>query len=790
VLLVLLVLHAALAVAAVAWGARAGRGVFGLVAVAPAVTLLWLGTVAGPVIDGRAVSQVVAWVPAIGLTLGLRLDALGLVMVLLVSGIGLLIFGYAAWYFAEPRADVGRYAGLLCAFSGSMLGLVTADDLIAVFVFWELTSITSYLLIGLQHTKASARAAALQALLVTGMGGLVLLAGLLLLGQAAGTFSLAALVADPPAASPLVTAAALCILVGVATKSAQVPFHSWLPAAMVAPTPVSAYLHSASMVKAGIYLAARLAPVLVVSTGVWRPAAMTMGAATMLLGGWRALRQHDLKLLLAYGTVSQLGFMLVLLSAGTEAALQAGIALLLAHGLFKATLFMVVGIVDHSCGTRDLRRLSGVGRDLPVLAAVGTVAAASMAGLPLLFGFVAKEAALTALLDAAVLGPAAPLWLIAVVLGSVLTVAYSARLVWGAFAAKSDASDPARVRRRPAVAFVAPAGLLAGVSVVLGVLPGLASSLVAGATLAVVPDAQPHALELWHGAGLPLLLTVLIVGAGAVLTVGRRGVERIQARMPGLPSASGAYEGCVDGLLRISGRTASVVQNGSLPVYLGIILVTAVAAPTVALLQAPSAWIPQRFADSPLQVVAILIAVAAAVESAVARRRFAAVLSLGAVGYAVVTIFALHGAPDLALTQLLIETLGLVVFVLALRHLPPTFAVYPWPLSQALRIGIAGAVGVFITGFALVAGRARDAVPGVSEAFLARAADAGGRNVVNVVLVDFRGFDTLGEITVLGVAALGVAALVLARRSGAPPTPPQDAAADQEPIEASTGGGP
>ncbi len=787
----LIALHAAVAVLAAAAG-RLGRAVFGLAALPSAATLVYALSQAPRVLDGEAVEETIRWVPAIDLELGLRLDAFSLVMILLVSGIGVLIFSYAARYFDADRSDLGRYAGLLCAFSGSMLGVVTVDHLIALYVFWELTSITSYLLIGLNHTSAEARGAALQALLVTSLGGLVMLAGIILLGQSAGTFSIGEMAASPPGSGPLVVAAGLCLLMGMATKSAQVPFHFWLPGAMTAPTPVSAYLHSATMVKAGVYLAARLSPILVLATPGWRTVTVTLGAATMLLGGWRALRQHDLKLLLAYGTVSQLGFMMVLMGAGTEAALHAGAALLLAHGLFKATLFMVVGILDHSYGTRDLRRLSGVGRELPWLAAIATIAAASMAGVPLLFGFVSKEAALTALLDTSALGSYAPLWLAAVVIGSILTFAYSGRFVLGAFGSKKLSSaqraagqEPPHLHHRPGGAFVAPAALLAVLTVLLGLLPGLAGPLVDSATVALDANAEPHGLALWHGLGTPLYLSLLILALGGLVVLWRGRVESLQERLPAVPSAAGAYDGAVRLLNRSARWSTAIVQNGSLPIYLAVILTVAVVVPTAALVGDRSPWLPARLADSPLQVVAVGVAIAAAVAAAVARRRFAAVLAMGGVGYAVVTLFALHGAPDLALTQLLVETLGLVVFALALRHLPPRFAAHHWHVTQAVRGLVAGSVGVFVAGFALIAGRARIAAPSVSEDFIAHTEEAGGHNIVNIVLVDFRGFDTLGEITVLAVAALGFAALLLARRRNAHAG--DESAAD--PVGAETAGG-
>ena len=780
----LLAFHALAALTAAGAGGRLGRRVFALVAAPPALTLVWAAWVAGDVLAGRAWQESYAWVPGLGVELGLRVDAFGLVMVGLVAGIGTLVCGYAAGYFSHPRPDLGRFAALLVAFAGAMLGLVTSDHLLALFVFWELTSITSYLLIGFEHTQERARAAALQALLITGAGGLALLAGVILLAQAAGTWSLQALLAAPPSGASA-TAAAVCLLAAVATKSAQVPFHSWLPGAMAAPTPVSAYLHSATMVKAGVVLAARVAPLFVAVTPLWRPTIVAMGVVTLLVGGYRALRQVDLKLVLAYGTVSQLGLLVALVGLGTPETAVAGAVLLVGHALFKAPLFMVVGVVDHAAGTRDLRRLSGLWRALPGTFAVAAVAAASMAGLPPLLGFVAKEAALGGFLGAfvgaeAVLpGAAGVVALAAVVAGSALTVAYSVRVVVGGFADKPGMAPTAV--ERPTRAFVAPAAGLAAACAVLGVAPALLSPLLTAAGTALNPAAAPQPLALWHGVTTPLLLSAAVLAGGGLLAALAGPVERLQERLPSPPGADAAYRAGLRGLFAVSERVTAVAQCGSLPVYLAVILTVAVALPGTALLRGhpAGAWQAARVVDSPLQAVAVAVATAAAIAVVLARRRFMAVLALGAAGYAVVALFAMHGAPDLALTQLLIESLSVVVFMLALRELPARFSVPSRPLATLGRVLLAGAVGVFVTGFAFVASAARTA-PSVSRDFIANTLGAGGRNVVNVVLVDIRGFDTLGEITVLATAGLGFAALILARRARA------DRPGDQAPETAET----
>ncbi len=760
-MLALLALHLALALAAPALGARLGRAVFLIVALAPASAATWAAFQAAAVLDGRAPWQRTAWVPGLGLTLDLRLDALALLLVTLVSGIGTLVFLYCARYFSADQPGVGRFAGVLTAFAGAMLGLVLADDLIALYVFWELTSVTSYLLIGFDDKDAESRRAAQQALLVTALGGLTMLVGFVLLAQAAGTASLSAILADPPLDGS-VPVALLLILVGAFTKSAQVPFHPWLSSAMAAPTPVSAYLHAAAMVKAGVYLVARLAPAFAV-VGVWRPVVLTVGLATMVIGGWRALRQTDLKRLLAFGTVSQLGFLMVLLGAGTREAALAGAALLLAHGLFKATLFLTVGAVDHATGTRDLRELSGVGRRLPVLATVATLAALSMAGVPPLLGFISKEAAYTAFLHG---GGAERAVFAGLFVGSVLTAAYSARFVWGAFATKQGC--PPTATHAVPLGLLAPVVVLGTAGLLLGLAPTLADPLVQAYADSYGTPPEVEHLALWHGLGAALGWSMLTLALGAALFVLRAplsGLQRGAGRVLGILDADRSYEGTLSLLDRLARRVTTVVQTGSLPVYLGTVLLTVVLLPGLALLTSTRLTGDLRGWDRPLQPLVAVVVVVAAGATARAHRRFTAVLTIGAVGYGTAVLFVLQGGPDLALTQFLVETLTLVLFMFVLRRLPANFDRSRMQLSQSVRLAVAAGTGVFVTAAVLVVGQARTAPP-ASQAYLDRALpDGGGRNVVNVILVDFRGFDTLGEITVLVVAAMGVASLVLAGRA-------------------------
>jgi len=764
--IVLLGLHAAVAVIAPTVGRRLGQRVFWLCAIAPGATLVWTVARATGVLDGRPVVESRGWVPGLGLALDLRLDGFSLLMAGLVSGVGVLILAYSRWYFSD-RPRLGQFAGTLTAFAGAMLGVVLADNLFVLYVFWELTSVTSYLLIGFEDEKGSARAAALQAILVTAAGGLAMLGGFVLVGQAAGTYSLSAIVADPPEGS-VVGAGLALVLLGAFTKSAQAPFHSWLPGAMAAPTPVSAYLHSATMVKAGVYLIARLAPAFAVTVAYWRPVVVTVGLVTMLLGGLRALRQYDLKLLLAYGTVSQLGLMVALVGAGRPDLTFAGVVLILAHSLFKAALFLVVGIVDHQAHTRDLRVLTGLSRRMPATFAVAAVAAASMAGIPPLLGFVSKEAMYEAVLHAGS-GAGDALVVAGVVAGSALTFAYGARFLWGAFAPKHEPSPREPVGPgvpAPRWPFLAPAAVLAVLTAVFGLAPALAGGVVEAAASSLDAGVEDLHLALWHGLTPALGLSVVTVAVGVLLFLARARVERLQSRLPPIASAFDCYQASITALNRVAVVSTGIVQNGSLPTYLAVILLTVLALPGLALTRVtgvPSGGIVA--AESPLQAAVAALVIAAAAGAALARRRFAAVLFLGGVGYGVAVLFVIQGAPDLALTQLLVETLALVIFVLVLRHLPERFEAPRWRLREGARWMVSAGMGVFVAAFVLIAAGSRTAPP-VSDTYVERALpDGGGRNVVNVILTDFRGMDTVGEITVLTVATLGIASMVRAGRA-------------------------
>ncbi len=796
-MLQLLAVHLVAALVAPALVRWIGRRAFWVLALAPASATVWALSLTGRVLDGDGPAQTVAWIPGLGLDLAFRLDTLSWLMTLLVGGVGAVVLVYCSAYFKEHASGLGRFSGVLVAFAGTMLGLVTADDTLLLFVFWELTTVFSYLLIGHYHERKASRRAAMQAIVVTTAGGLTMLVGVVLLGEAAGTYRLSETLADPPH-GPMVTAAVVCLLVGAASKSALIPLHFWLPAAMAAPTPVSAYLHAAAMVKAGVYLVARFAPAYS-DLAAWRWLVVVLGCGTLLLGGYRALRQHDLKLVLAFGTVSQLGLIVLLLGYGTKATALAGLAMVGAHALFKAALFLVVGVVDAATGTRDLRRLSGVGRALPLTALAGGLATLSMIGAPPFAGYVAKEAALEALGHDA--DPLGVVVLVAVAVGSALTVAYGLRLWWGAFATKpvlspaavralaaardardgtKDAREPADQSGhpdderavpapvgRPSLLLVWPAMLLAVLGLAVALLPGLGEDLLERQADAY-PAGEPGHLLLWGGFTPTLAITAAVLLAGVLLFVARGPVEAAQAAMPRVPEADRVYRRFMRRLDDVAADVTALTQRGSLPVYLGgilVVFVVTVGVPLVAWNELPGTT---RTWDRPAQAVVGAFVVVAAVLVARARRRLKAVILLGVSGYGVAALFLLHGAPDLALTQVLVETVTLVVFVLVMRRLPPYFSDRPLVGSRWVRLGIGLAFGLTVGGLALVVPGARVHEP-VSVDFAEEAYSyGGGKNIVNVTLVDIRAWDTMGEISVLLVAATGVASLVfLRKRSGA-----------------------
>ncbi|MEU5720410.1 Na+/H+ antiporter subunit A [Micromonospora sp. NPDC047738] len=768
-MLVLLILHLAAALLAPLlvrwWGPRACYAL----ALAPAAAFGWAVAHTGAVRHGGAVVETYPWIAQLQLDVALRVTTLSWLMLLLVGGVGALVLVYSARYFHAGSAGLARFAAAMVAFAGAMVGLVVSDDLLLLYVFWELTTVFSYLLIGHSTERRSSRLAAAQALIVTTLGGLAMLVGFLLLGRHAGGYRWSLITSVPPPGGGYLVTAVLLVLAGALAKAAVFPFSSWLPVAMAAPTPVSAYLHAAAMVKAGVFLIGLLGPALA-PAGPWRPVTVVAGLITLVAGGWAALRQDDLKLLLAYGTVSQLGLLTVVLGAGTPEAALAGAAMLLAHALFKAGLFLVVGILDHSAGGRDLRELSGVGRSAPLLAGIAALAAASMAGVPPLLGFVAKEAVLAAFTDR-------PLVLAVLVAGIALTVAYSIRFLWGAFATRPNVPDTEL--ERPPAAMLVPPALLA----VAGLAAGPAAGWIGGLLhpyAAIFGPVGEH-LALWHGPTVALGLSAAAIGGGVVLHLVRGRLAPALRRLRFPVGGNQGYEWITHRFDRIAIEVTSVTQRGSLPQYLGTVLLALVLVPGTAMLVTRpwrndiAGW------ASPAQPVVCAVIAVAAMLALGARRRLTAMLLVGVTGYGTAMMFVLYGAPDLALTQFLVETATIAVFVLVLRRLPPHFSARPLRRSRWVRRGIGLAAGLVMAGLALAAAGARRA-PSISLAYPHLAVTEGhGRNVVDVTLVDIRAWDTMGEISVLVVTATGVASLIFERsRTGPRPRRPRPSAPRRE----------
>jgi multicomponent Na+:H+ antiporter subunit A len=698
---------------------------------------------------GRLVE--VAWAPSLGLSLSFNLDGLGLLFAVLITGIGALVVLYASRYLDEhPQAN--RFYPALFAFMGAMLGVALSDNVLTLFVFWELTGFTSFLLIGFEHERDDARSAALQALIVTGGGGLALLAAGVLLADVSGTASLSAMARGASiAGSPYYAAIAGLTLLAAFTKSAQVPFHFWLPNAMAAPTPVSAYLHSATMVKAGVYLVARMTPILG-ATPLWTTAVAAAGAATMIVGAYRAVQEVDLKRILAYSTVSALGVLTMLLGVGTREAFAAALAYLVAHAGYKGALFLVAGAIEHETGTREITALGGLRRAMPATAMAGAAAAVSMAGVPLTLGFVGKDGAYEALLHAGGWGG----WLLG------LTVVASVLLGLAGLLAGvvpfGGGPAPAGGVHEPAWPLWVPPLTLAIAGLLGGIAPWLLDGTLSAAASAIAGAPAGVSLAAWHGLTPAAMLSALTL-AGVWIAYRWRGVLRGRTWRP-VHGTEQLYTGALAALQAISRVIAPALHSASLRSYVMVIVLTTVVVAGAALLgdRGLGSALPLT-SISMHELLVVGVVITAAISAARAATTMAAVLSLGAVGYGVATIFLTFGAPDLAMTQFSVETLTVLIYVLVFRHfrglgeLSRRFVVYR---DALIAIGIGTIIGGLVLSVATT-----ETAPRLREYFAEFGPTAGhGRNIVNVILVDFRAFDTLGEITVLATAAIGVWALL------------------------------
>ncbi len=741
---------------------RAGRSA--ATAAVAAVTALALALILGhapAVLRGEVVTTQIDWLPALGLNAHFLLDGLGLLFAILILGIGLLIQLYARFYLAaaDPMA---RFLAFLMLFQGAMLGIVLSDNILLLLVFWELTSLSSFLLIGYWSHLPEGRQGARMALVVTGSGGLAMIAGALMLGHVAGSHDISDMLAARQAIqdSPLYLPALILILLGAFTKSAQFPFHFWLPHAMAAPTPVSAYLHSATMVKAGLYLMARLWPVLAGSEA-WFLIVATTGLATMVIAAGIALFKDDLKAILAYSTVSHLGLITFLLGLGTKSGAVAAVFHILCHASFKAALFMVAGIVDHAVHSRDIRRLGGLRRLMPATFALALIATLAMAGVPPLNGFLSKEMALEAAAATAWLGNH---WLVPVLasLGAALSVGYALRFLVQGFLGPVRADYPHAPHDPAPGLWLSPALLtLAVVAIGLAPMP-LAAPLVDAAAAAVTATPVHAHIALWHGLQSPALwMSVFAFGAGLLLLAG---YPRLRARWDATPrpEAKALFDAAMASLVATAARASAGLHDGSLGRMMRLAVLTVAAAGVLAF--ASGSHLAGARPPTPVSAVAALVwlVLVAAVAAVLRfhRNRLLAILFLGIIGLVVSLAFAYLAAPDLALTQITVEVVTVILLMLALNFLPRHSARLSGRQRKTADAVLAGLVGLGAAALSHAMMRRDAAFAPISGFHLAQSKPgAGGTNAVNTIIVDFRGYDTYGEIIVLGIAALVIFAL-------------------------------
>ena len=721
------------------------------------------------VMAGELVTARLDWVPLLGLNVTLMLDGLGFFFAMLILGIGLLIIAYARFYLSRED-NMGEFFTYLLLFQGAMVGIVISDNILILLVFWELTSLSSFLLIGYWKHLPEGRQGARMALTVTGMGGLAMIGGMLLLGQIVGSYDLSVILQNRNLiqASPMYLPALILILLGCFTKSAQFPFHFWLPHAMSAPTPVSAYLHSATMVKAGIFLMARMWPVLS-GTPEWFMIVTTAGLITMLLGAVIALFKHDLKSLLAFSTVSHLGLITMLLGTGTAFGAMAAMFHILNHATFKAALFMSAGIIDHEAHTRDIRRLGGLRHLMPVTFVIASLAALSMAGIPLLNGFLSKEMMLEEATHTALFGM--PLLVpVMATIGSLFSAAYCFRFISHTFLGPQRDDYPATPHDPPVGLWLPPA-ILVVLVVAIGVAPFLAEPFIKVVTASVLGDAAelPKAyFKIWHGLVPALYMSMIAVVGGLLMLLIFKpalGVWDKAAR----PEAKHIFDAVIASAVSLARRIIAPLHDGAFTRYAAIMAVTVVAvgyhAWATGTVGAPTRSVqPANF----VQIAGWLMLVAATCGLVVLHRnRLLSLILIGIVGLVVSVGFVFFSAPDLAMTQLTVEVVTIILLLLALNFLPNHTPVESSVLRRTRdgTVAVAAGLGAAALSYHYLL---RDTIaPSISDFHLANSyKGGGGTNVVNVILVDFRGFDTYGEIIVLGIAALIIYALTEALLDG------------------------
>ncbi|ASP19810.1 Na(+)/H(+) antiporter subunit A [Antarctobacter heliothermus] len=744
---------------------RAGRTATATFTAVPTVlALVMLGVLAPGVMNGTVYTFSIPWLPQLGLEAAFFLDGLGLMFACMILGVGLLITLYARYYLSGED-PVGQFYTYLLLFQGAMLGIVISDNILLLLIFWELTSLSSFLLIGYWKHLPEGRQGARMALTVTGAGGLAMIGGMLILGNIAGSYNLTDILAagDLIKASDWYTPAVILILLGAFTKSAQFPFHFWLPHAMAAPTPVSAYLHSATMVKAGVFLMARMWPALS-GTELWFYLVATTGLVTMVIAAVIALFKDDLKGLLAFSTVSHLGLLTMLLGFGTEAAAIAAVFHILNHLTFKAALFMTAGIIDHEAHTRDIKRLGGLATLMPITAVIGVIAALSMAGIPLFNGFLSKELMLE---EASHTYWWENAWIVPALatLGALFSVAYSLRFIFHVFGGPVRDDYPHKPHDPPMGMWLSPAFLCIFV-VLIGIAPFLAEPVVNMAASAVTGHTTHAHLKIWHGVTPALYMSGFAIVGGAVLLLLHRPLDAAWIKA-GPFYAKSAFDAVIAGCVALSRVISETLHNGAISRYLAIFTAATVTAGYMAYLGggiAPSTR--ELLPIAPVFAVGwVLLVCATGVVVFQHHMRYRALVVLGVIGLMVSAGFVFLSAPDLALTQISVETVTIMLLLLALHFLPKTTPVEKDTPRRLLdgAVALAAGVGVASLAFAFMT---RD-LDSISFYHLANSyKEGGGTNVVNVILVDFRGYDTYGEIIVLGIAGLVIFALMEALLSG------------------------
>jgi multicomponent Na+:H+ antiporter subunit A len=757
----------------------------------PIVLFVYFLTFLPETMRGRSLIEMINWIPSLGINFTAKVDGLGLLFALLITGIGALVVLYSIYYLAKNKEKLNHFYVYLLLFMGAMLGVVLSDNLIVMYGFWELTSFSSFLLIGYWYERDKSRYGAQKSMLITVFGGLAMLGGIILLYIMTGTFSVTELISQANAIynNALFVPALVCILLGAFTKSAQFPFYIWLPDAMEAPTPVSAYLHSATMVKAGIYLVARFTPVFG-EHFLWFWLVTSVGILTLIWGSIFAVKQTDLKAILAFSTVSQLGLIMSLLGAGAAAlhyefldeniytvAVTAAIFHLVNHATFKGSLFMVAGIIDHETGTRDIRKLGGLMHFMPITFTISIIGAFSMAGLPPFNGFLSKEMFFTAMvhvteMDLFNLNTWGILFPVLAWIASIFTFVYSMILVFKTFTGKYQ---PDKLDKKP---HEAPMGLLispvilVSLVIIFGFFPNLLSdSLISPAMASILPSLlgagekfMVH-ISFWHGPNIELFMTLGVIILGIILFKTHAKWKKIYKAVPEKLALNRFYDFLIEGIQSVSYKVTKTYMNGSIRSYL-VYIFTFFIVILAATLIGKNAFTFDTSNVSSIGIYEVALAVLVVLASICilfAKSRMTSIILLGAVGYTVSLFYVLFRAPDLALTQLVIETISVALFLVCFYHLPKLRRFETRMRFRFTNALISVGVGVMVTLIALSA-HSNKLFDSISQYYVENTyTEAAGKNMVNVILVDFRGFDTLFEITVLAIASLGIYSMIKLR---------------------------